>query len=321
MTKPTSSTSMRGRRSSRQHMLTLGELTPIVSRHTHCAAERVKKAAKMGSTPAFVSLKDIRLSYGMKDPVRAIDDLALSIERGEFAAVVGPSGCGKSSLMKLVTGLRAPDEGTIEVGGKEVDGPLKIAGMAFQNPSLLPWRDVLNNVLLPFEVVDEHRRKLRWQPEPYRSRARELLSAVGLEDIEHRFPWQLSGGMQQRVSLCRALVHEPTLLLLDEPFGALDAFTREELWDVLQQLWMTRKFTTILVTHDLREAVYLADRVHVMSGRPGRVVASYDVPIARPRRVESTFDPAFVEITHALREQIRLQLSPASAPHERQPTA
>jgi len=272
----------------------------------------------MRSAPDFVFLKGVRLSYGIKDPVCALDNLALTVGRGEFAAVVGPSGCGKSSLMKLITGLRAPDSGTVEVDGKEVDGPVKIAGMAFQNPTLLPWRDVLNNVVLPFEVVDEHRRKLRWQPGLYRGKARELLSAVGLDDTEHRFPWQLSGGMQQRVSLCRALVHEPALLLLDEPFGALDAFTREELWDVLQELWMARKFTTILVTHDLREAVYLADRVHVMSRRPGRVVASYDVSIRRPRCMESTFDSAFIEITHALREQIRVQLTPASLSYAKQ---
>ena len=275
----------------------------------------------MATAPAFVSLKHVSLSYGTKDPVLAIDDLALTFDVGEFAAVVGPSGCGKSSLMKLVTGLRAPDKGAIEVGGEEVDGPLKIAGMAFQNPSLLPWRDVLHNVMLPFEVVDEHRHKVRAQRDLYRGRAQDLLNAVGLKGVEHRFPWQLSGGMQQRVSLCRALVHEPALLLLDEPFAALDAFTREELWDVLQQLWIARQFTTILVTHDLREAVYLADRVHVMSGRPGRIVASYDVPLPRPRCTDSTFDPVFVEITQALREQIRLQSKRGSPAAEKQPAA
>ena len=134
-------------------------------------------------------------------------------------------------------------------------------------------------------------------------------ASVGLKGFEDRFPWQLSGGMQQRVSLCRALVHQPALLLLDEPFGALDAFTREELWDVLQNLWMAQKFTTILVTHDLREAVYLADKVHVMSRRPGHIVASYNVPIARPRRTETEFEPAFIEIVHSLREMIKTELS------------
>jgi NitT/TauT family transport system ATP-binding protein len=263
----------------------------------------------MPGSADFVSIESVQITYGRKDPVLALDDLSLSVDRGGFAAVVGPSGCGKSSLMKLVTGLLAPDAGTISVDGSEVAGPLKIVGMAFQNPTLLPWRDVLSNVLLPFEVVDEHRRKVHTQRGLYEDRARRLLRAVGLDGIEHRFPWQLSGGMQQRVSLCRALVHEPTLLLLDEPFAALDAFTREELWDVLQKLWLVRKFTTILVTHDLREAVYLADRVFVMSRRPGHIVAMHDVPLARPRRSETVFAPAFVDIVHALRRQISAQLA------------
>ena len=257
----------------------------------------------------FVSIKDVHLVYGKKDCIDALDRLDLEVAYGEFTAVVGPSGCGKSSLMKLVTGLLAPSEGLIEVDGIEVDGPLKIVGMAFQNPTLLPWRKVLSNVMLPFEVVDEHRYKIRVQRGIYEDRARTLLNSVGLKGFEDRFPWQLSGGMQQRVSLCRALVHQPALLLLDEPFGALDAFTREELWDVLQNLWMAQKFTTILVTHDLREAVYLADKVHVMSRRPGHIVASYNVPIARPRRTETEFEPAFIEIVHSLREMIKTELS------------
>ncbi len=262
----------------------------------------------MARGPGFVSIEGVHLTYGRKDPVFALDGLDLAVERGGFAAVVGPSGCGKSSLMKLVTGLLFPDAGRIAVDGKEVDGPLKIAGMAFQNPTLLPWRDVLSNVVLPFEVVDEHRSKVRMQRGLYEDKARALLRAVGLAGVEHRFPWELSGGMQQRVSLCRALVHEPALLLLDEPFGALDAFTREELWDVLQALWMGRSFTTILVTHDLREAVYLADQVFVMSRRPGHVVATHDVPIARPRRTETAFQPDFIDIVHVLRRQISAQL-------------
>lgn len=257
----------------------------------------------------FVSIKGVHLAYGKRDSVHALGGVDLEVKLGEFAAVVGPSGCGKSSLMKLITGLLAPSEGMIEVDGKEVDGPLKITGMAFQNPILLPWRKVLGNVVLPFEVVDEHRYKVRVQRAVYEERARAILNSVGLDGFEKRYPWQLSGGMQQRVSLCRALVHRPALLLLDEPFGALDAFTREELWDVLQDLWMNRKFTTILVTHDLREAVYLADRVHVMSRRPGRIVATHEVPIARPRRTETAFRPEFIEIVHSLRERIQAELS------------
>jgi NitT/TauT family transport system ATP-binding protein len=273
------------------------------------APGRVTEVAIMRSAAGFVAIEGVALSYGRKDPVFALDGLDIAVERGGFIAVVGPSGCGKSSLMKLVTGLLVPDAGTISVGGAEVTGPLKIAGMAFQNPTLLPWRTVLSNVVLPFEVVDEHRAKVRTQRGYYEDKARALLRAVGLEGIEHRYPWQLSGGMQQRVSLCRALVHEPALLLLDEPFGALDAFTREELWDVLQSLWLARKFTTILVTHDLREAVYLADKVFVISRRPGHVVATHEVPIERPRRPETLFQPAFIDIVHTLRREIAEQLN------------
>lgn len=262
-----------------------------------------------GCPSSFVSIKGVSLGYGRRDRVQALDGLDLEIKRGDFVAVVGPSGCGKSSLMKLITGLLPPSEGTIEVDGEEVDGPLKIVGMAFQNPTLLPWRKVLSNIVLPFEIVDEHRRRVRLDRAAYEDRARTLLKSVGLEGVENRYPWQLSGGMQQRISLCRALVHEPVLLLLDEPFGALDAFTREELWDVLQDLWMARRFTTILVTHDLREAVYLADKVHVMSRRPGHITATQENPLARPRRAKTAFEPGFNEIVRSLRERIRLEMS------------
>jgi NitT/TauT family transport system ATP-binding protein len=262
-------------------------------------------ANESGPMSNFVAIKDVELVYGRKNRFQALRGLDLEIRRGDFAAVVGRSGCGKSSVMKLVSGLLPPTEGTVEVDGKPLDGPLKIVGMAFQNPTLLPWRTVLSNVMLPFEIVDEHRYKVRTQRSGYQEKARALLRSVGLEGVEKKYPWQLSGGMQQRASLCRALVHQPDLLMLDEPFGALDAFTREELWDVLQNLWLNRKFTTILVTHDLREAVYLADTVFVMSERPGRILATHDVPIERPRRSEMTFDSRFLEIVHALREQIR----------------
>jgi NitT/TauT family transport system ATP-binding protein len=259
----------------------------------------------------FVTIKDVELTYGRKTRFQALKGLDIEIKRGEFAAVVGRSGCGKSSLMKLVSGLLPPTEGVVEVDGKELEGPLKIVGMAFQNPTLLPWRTVLSNVMLPFEIVDEHRYKVRTQRAAYEEKARALLQSVGLEGVEKKYPWQLSGGMQQRASLCRALVHQPDLLMLDEPFGALDAFTREELWDVLQNLWLQRRFTTILVTHDLREAVYLADRVFMMSERPGRILAAHEVPIERPRRSDMAFEPRFLDIVHALREQIRAV--PASA--------
>jgi NitT/TauT family transport system ATP-binding protein len=264
----------------------------------------------------FLQIRDVRLAYGRRRPTLAIEGLDLDIEEGAFVAVVGPSGCGKSSLMKLVTGLRRPSAGSITVDGKEVDGPLKIVGMAFQNPTLLPWRTTLSNVLLPLEIVEPHRRLFRRNRTHYRQQANALLSLVGLENFGDKYPWQLSGGMQQRASLCRSLIHEPTLLMLDEPFGALDAFTREELWDVLQELWMRRRFTTVLVTHDLREAVYLADTVHVMSSRPGRIIGTYHVPLERPRQPATSYQANFVEIVAHIREDIRGERHRQPSVHE-----
>jgi NitT/TauT family transport system ATP-binding protein len=254
------------------------------------------------SGAAFVELDRVGLTYA--GGTRALDGVTMRLKRGEFAAVVGPSGCGKSSLMKLTTGLVRPSEGAIAVSGREVAGPLGIVGMAFQNPTLLPWRSTLENVMLPLEIVEPHRSRLRRHRRAYEEKAMALLASVGLAEFASRQPWQLSGGMQQRASLCRALIHEPDLLMLDEPFGALDAFTREELWGVLQEVWMQRRFTVILVTHDLREAVFLADTVHVMSNRPGRIVASHGIGLPRPRGLETTFTPEFVGIVHLLRDQI-----------------
>ncbi|MCC6780800.1 MAG: ABC transporter ATP-binding protein [Hyphomicrobiales bacterium] len=249
-------------------------------------------------------MSEVALRYGGNEGTLALDGTTLTVGRGEFAAVVGPSGCGKSSLMKLVTGLLPCTAGSIRVAGDEVNGPLKIVGMAFQNPTLLPWRNTLLNTMLPLEIVQPHRQRLRREREHYVARAKEMLAAVGLAGFEDKQPWMLSGGMQQRASLCRALIHSPELLMLDEPFGALDAFTREELWGVLQSLWLERKFTCVLVTHDLREAAYLADVIYVMSARPGRIVATHRVDIQRPRTVESTFDKAFIDLVHAIRAEI-----------------
>jgi NitT/TauT family transport system ATP-binding protein len=256
------------------------------------------------SSDKFLDLDAVALRYGGADGTLALDGTTLAVARGEFAAVVGPSGCGKSSLMKLVTGLLPCSAGSIRVAGAKVNGPLKIAGMAFQNPTLLPWRNTLLNTMLPLEIVRPHRHRLRRERGAYVAQARELLAAVGLSGFEDKQPWMLSGGMQQRASLCRALIHKPELLMLDEPFGALDAFTREELWGVLQTLWLERKFTCVLVTHDLREAAYLADVIFVMSARPGRIVAVHRVDLPRPRTVESTFDKGFIDLVHAIRGEI-----------------
>jgi NitT/TauT family transport system ATP-binding protein len=252
----------------------------------------------------FVQLTGVDLSYDEDAATYAVKDLTLTVDEGEFLAVVGPSGCGKSTLLKLVTGLKPPTRGTVAVDGTTVTGTLPFVGMAFQNATLLPWRKLLDNIMLPLEIVQPHRSRLKKEREAYVARARELLRIVGLGNHEEKYPWQLSGGMQQRASLCRALIHEPRLLMLDEPFGALDAFTREELWCVLRDLYEAKRFTVALVTHDLRESVFLADTVLVMSRRPGRVVYTRQVDIARPRNLDDTYEKHFVDIVHDLREQI-----------------
>ena len=206
--------------------------------------------------------------------------------------------------MKLGTGLKPPTKGTITVNGRAVSGPLKITGMAFQAPNLLPWRTTLDNVLLPLEIVEPFKHDFRQKRAEYEERAMKLINTVGLGGWERKFPWELSGGMQQRASICRALVHEPKLLMLDEPFGALDAFTREELWCVLRDLHAASPFTVVLVTHDLREATFLADTVYVMSKRPGRILAKKHIDLPRPRDIEVTYSEPFSRIVHELREHI-----------------
>jgi NitT/TauT family transport system ATP-binding protein len=234
--------------------------------------------------------------------VRAIEQVSLDIAQGEFIAVVGPSGCGKSSLMRLISGLHPPASGNLSLEGKPIAGPLKSVGMAFQNANLLPWRNALENVLLPLEIVEPYRSG--FSKRKYAPKAKSLLESVGLQGFAEKYPWELSGGMQQRTSICRALIHEPEMLLLDEPFGALDAFTREELWCALRDLQAARRVTVMLVTHDLREAVFLADTVYVMSSRPGRIVKRRAVNIPRPRELEVTYTQGFQDIVHELRAVI-----------------
>lgn len=252
----------------------------------------------------FVQLDRVSLRYTDEASSLALHQTSFTVDEAEFVAVVGPSGCGKSSLMKVVTGLFPPTAGNVLVRGKPFSGPLNFVGMAFQNSTLLPWRTALDNVMLPLEIVKPHCDRLARERVAYEGKARDLLSLVGLKGFEERFPWQLSGGMQQRTQLCRALIHEPSLLMLDEPFGALDMFTREELWLALQDLWLTRRPTVILVTHDLREATFLADRVLVMSARPGHIVAEHRVTAPRPRTLASTYEPEAIALVRALREDI-----------------
>ena len=236
------------------------------------------------------------------EALRGVD---LEVEDGEFVVLLGPSGCGKSTILKLVSELLKPSEGHIFFGGRELGAnPIRV-GMAFQSASLLQWMTVRENVMLPLKIVPPFKAEFRAKRNgEFRDRVDALLEQVGLIDFADKSPWQLSGGMMQRANLCRALVHDPDLLLLDEPFGALDQFTREELWQTLQELWLSRKSTVMLVTHDLREAAYLANRICVMSARPGRIVEDRTVSFARPRPIDVTFEPEFVQLVQALRAQI-----------------
>ena len=268
-----------------------------------------------GAAAPFIDFRDVWLAYNdelLAQRQFAVEAIDLQVAQGEFIAIVGPSGCGKSTFMKLATGLKRPSRGSIVIDGREVDGPLKISGMAFQAPSLLPWRTTLDNVLLPLEIVEPYRSQFRSKRAEYAERARALLRQVGLGGYESKYPWQLSGGMQQRASICRALIHEPKMLLLDEPFGALDAFTREELWCTLRDLWQAQRFNVILVTHDLRESVFLADTVYVMSKSPGRFVVRRTIDLPRPRDLEITYTKHFTETVHELRGHIGAMRQPGA---------
>jgi NitT/TauT family transport system ATP-binding protein len=259
-----------------------------------------------GRHDAFVELEDVAHTYGRGERmVHALTETNLRIEKGDFVALVGPSGCGKSTILKLVTGLINASTGYVYVAGRQVGAEPVRVGMAFQNPTLLPWLTLLENVMLPLKIVPPFRQEYRAKRKgEFRDRIEALLAQVGLAGFSNKFPWQLSGGMMQRASLCRALIHEPQLLMLDEPFGALDQFTREELWGVMQDLWMTRRPTVLLVTHDLKEAAFLATRICVMAARPGRIIDDSTVPFPRPRTVEMSYDPNFTVLTQRLREMI-----------------
>ena len=255
---------------------------------------------------AFVELEDVELIYGRGDKrVQALTATNLSIAKGDFVALVGPSGCGKSTILKLVTGLLKASKGYVYVSGREVGAEPMRVGMAFQNPTLLPWKTIRDNVMLPLKIVPPFRQEFRQKRKTeFRDRVEALLKQVGLAGFGDKYPWQLSGGMMQRASLCRALIHDPQLLMLDEPFGALDQFTREELWAIMQDLWMTRKPTVLLVTHDLKEAGFLANRICVMQARPGRIIDDSVVDFARPRNIDMAYTPEFVTMTQRLRELI-----------------
>lgn len=227
----------------------------------------------------------------------ALDDISLDVEEGEFLAIVGPSGCGKSTLLRLLAGLIRPIAGKVLLRGQLLTEPRREIGYVFQRANLMPWRTVRSNISLSLEVA-------RVPPAEAVARAQELISLVGLEGFAGSYPAQLSGGMQQRVALARALIHQPTVLLLDEPFGSLDALTRERMNDELLRIWNLRKPTVVMVTHSISEAVFLADRVLVLTARPGRVKAAFKVPLPRPRNQSMTTESEFFKLTRSVRAEI-----------------
>jgi NitT/TauT family transport system ATP-binding protein len=233
-------------------------------------------------------------------PVEALRDVSMEVARGELLAVVGPSGCGKSTLLRVVAGLRAPTTGLARVDGQPIDGPIPAVGMVFQTPILLRWRTVRDNVLLPAELSG-------LDPRRFRARADALLSLVGLAEFAGKFPRELSGGMQQRAALCRALLLDPPLLLMDEPFGALDAMTRDDLNLELLRVWgesAAERKTILFVTHSIPEAVFLADRVAVLSPRPGQITKIFEVPLPRPRTPATRALPEFGQLTLVIHETL-----------------
>src|SRR5262245_58934279 len=248
------------------------------------AAVPIIEVARLDKT--FVTVRN--------DRIHALDDISLDVHEREFVTVVGPSGCGKTTLLKILAGLVPPSAGTVRVAGSAVAAPRRDIGIVFQNPVLLPWRSVLDNVLLPAEV----------QAVPLgvaRTRARDLLKMVGLAEFADKYPMELSGGMQHRAAISRALVSDPKLLLMDEPFGALDAMTREQMNLELQRIWRESGKTVLLITHSIPEAVFLGDRVVVMTPRPGRIARVIDVPIPRPRPIDAMGDPLFARLTGDIR--------------------
>src|SRR5262245_43425659 len=245
---------------------------------------------------ALVRVAGLQKIYKTRDgnQIHALKDIDLEIRAGEFISIVGPSGCGKTTLLKILAGILQRTSGEVTMGGRSLSGPSRELGVVFQAPVLLPWRTVLANVMVPAQVQRRNRAE-------FEARARALIAMAGLAGFEHKYPNELSGGMQQRVGICRALVHDPSCLLMDEPFGALDAMTREAMNEELQRIWRESRKTILLVTHSIPEAVYLADRVVVMTPRPGRIVDVIDVDLPRPRTLGMQNTPEFGRFVASIR--------------------
>ncbi len=239
--------------------------------------------------------KDLAVTYeSSRGPVKALEGLSATLGQGEFLSVLGPSGCGKSTLLKVVAGLLKPTSGTVTLAGAPIIGPRPDVGIVFQQPTLLPWQSTLDNVLLPI-------RTLGHDLAAGRKKAESLLKLVGLDKFSKHYPNELSGGMQQRVGIARGLVHDPALLLMDEPFAALDAMTREHMMLELQRIWMAARKSILFITHSIPEAVFLSDRIAVLSARPGRTIREVEVDLPRPRTLETMADKRFAELCNELR--------------------
>jgi len=252
------------------------------------------QARSSASGEVLITFANVSKSFGAgAKRIHVLDDISFTARRGEFVAMLGPSGCGKSTIMMLASGLIPADMGTIEIDGRPVLRPYTDLGIIFQQDLLLEWRRVLANILVQPEF-----RGLR--AKAFEPRARDLLKLVGLSGVEDKYPYELSGGMRQRVALCRALVHDPALLLMDEPFGALDALTRDQMNLDLQRIWLENAKTVLFVTHSIPEAVYLGDRVFVMAARPTRILADIEIDLERPRSLDVRETPAFAAYVHKI---------------------
>jgi NitT/TauT family transport system ATP-binding protein len=256
----------------------------------------VASGASTTTDSPHIVVQDVSKTYqSPRGDVLALTNVSLSIRRGEFISLLGPSGCGKSTLLKLIAGLDQASSGTLSLAGQAIDGPPTGLGMVFQKDVLLDWRNVLQNVMLPVEFQD-------MDESLYLDRAKQLLKLFGLGDFLDKHPWELSGGMRQRVAIGRALVTDPSLLLMDEPFGALDALTRDQLNLELQDIWMRSGKTVIFVTHSIAEAILLSDRVCVMAARPGRIIEIMDIDFPRPRTLAVRETPEFSAYTRRVRQ-------------------
>jgi NitT/TauT family transport system ATP-binding protein len=261
-------------------------------------AESGPIAAACAPSVPRIEVRNLTKSFGDGAlSMKALDNINMTIGDGEFRTILGPSGCGKSTLLMIIAGLIKPSSGTVSVSNRPVTRPLTDVGIVFQRDLLFDWRTVLGNVMLQAEVRGLDRKASR-------EKAMSLLESVGLKGFEHRRPWELSGGMRQRAALCRALLHEASVLLLDEPFGALDAITRDQINLDLQAIWMRERKTAVLVTHSISEAIFLSDRIFVMSPRPGRIASEIEIDLPRPRTVAMRDTPLFVEYQATLRDAI-----------------